>query len=434
MKILHVTCASSGGAGIAARRLSQALRSQGIDSNMFVQFGPDDLPDTVALSGVAYWIARIRRSIMYRVLFLLGDTLRSIAVLPSGVRKKIIKLNPDIVHLHWINDEMLRPEDLPKLAVPVVWTLHDMWPFCGAEHYTESRRYIDGYSKTDDRSQRTEDSLAKEVSGQGVQETDNKQPITDNRRPKVDIDRWTFRRKQKAWKNWKPHIVTCSNWLARCARKSMLLGDLQVDAIPNCLDQDVFKPMDQVVARKQFNLPVDKKLILFGAFNPSDCRKGGDLLEGALLKLKLANAELVVFGASAGPQFAGLKTHWPGSLSKEADLAQLYNATDLMAVPSRQDNLPNTIVESLSCGTPVVAFDIGGMSDMIIPRQNGYLAKPFDCADFANGIQWILNLDEKEYSELSENGRAKAEAEWAESVVASKYRAVYEKLGRVHGE
>ena len=413
MKVLHITFQDVGGAGIAANRLSRALSKADVDSSVLVcrLHGEDDAIGT--LSPFCSFLARVCSSLVYRSLQKLklnSREVRSISLFPSPVLKRIKELRPDLINLHWVNAEMLSIRQLGKLDIPTVWTLHDMWPFCGAEHYTTDNRYVEGYSKA------------------------SYKPLTDSCRLNVDIDRWVFRRKQKAWKNWRPHVVTPSNWMADCARKSMLFKDLQVKAIPNCVDLNVFRPLDQLVARKQFNLPQNKRLILFGAFSPSDPRKGGDLLEGALEKLRMDNAfkdvELVVFGADDGSDIAGFKTHWLGSFSDEAKLAQLYNVADLFAAPSRQDNLPNTVAEALSCGVPVVAFGIGGMPDMVDHQQNGWLSEAFDIEDYARGLGWVLSdmrSDEREkLSVLAENARSKALQLFDEYSVVTEYMQCYQ--------
>jgi glycosyltransferase involved in cell wall biosynthesis len=165
------------------------------------------------------------------------------------------------------------------------------------------------------------------------------------------------------------------------------------------------------------------------------------------------DVELVVFGAADGVPFGGMKTYWTGRIDSEQKMTALYNAADLMCVPSRQDNLPNTAVEACACGVPVVAFDIGGLSDIVEHMQTGYLAKPFDTADFARGIEWVLarrNVERRmldagcellstqhpDSDFLSANSRRKAERCFAPEVVAGQYISVYERVlaeGRLDG-
>jgi glycosyltransferase involved in cell wall biosynthesis len=407
LKVLHLNYSGRfSGAAIAALRLNRALNRAGISSELLSQRDPS--PES-GVSVIANGFFGRKYSGGKNILvqkaarFLSGGESCSYNLFPSGLAKRLNASDADVIHLHWVNAEMISVAELAKIKKPVVWTLHDMWPFCGAEHYTDDNRYVTGYQSSEFRVQSSE-------------------PKANGLKSKAffDLDRWVFRRKQRLWKNWRPHIVTPSNWLANCSRQSVLFKDLSVDVIPNCLDLEVFKPMDQAECRHTLGLPLDKKLILFGAFNPADTRKGGDLLKLALQKLDLPDIELVVFGASDGPQIAGLATHWLGSFSKESDLALLYNAADLMAAPSRQDNLPNTVAEALSCGTPVVAFNIGGLPDMVDHKKNGWLAQPFVTMEFAEGISVVL-------SEGFRNAcREKAVSMFLPARVTELYKNIYE--------
>ncbi len=427
MKVLHLNYYNFGGAGIAATRLNQALVESGVDSTLLVCRKQGDPAFVNEASSFQKGLAQIRNSLSYRGLKRLGfiqNEIKSVNILPSGIIRVINDMNPDVVHLHWINAEMLSIAQLARIKQPVVWTLHDMWPFCGAEHYTTSTRYISGYQKSG-------------VSGRGAeaggQKTDRELPDASSLRPEAffDLDRWTFLRKQKHWKAWHPHVVTPSRWLAECARQSVLFKNLSVEAIPNCLNLKVFKPLDRAEAKNRFGLPLDKKLILFGAYSPMDIRKGGDLLEAALKQGVDKNWELVVFGASKGEQVAGLKTHWLGSFSDEDDLAKLYNATDLFAAPSRQDNLPNTCVEAQACGVPVVAFNIGGLSDIVEHETTGFLARPFDTRHLMEGICQVFAQDRHAAEAMRKKARENAEKKFSMAEVASQYSTIYnEVLGR----
>jgi glycosyltransferase involved in cell wall biosynthesis len=448
MKIVHVNFSGSrGGAAIAAGRLNTALRAQDKNSELWCAREPGRMDGVHCLKN-KFWhkIDSLKNVLVQKGKDLLGEReARSYNFFPSGLIQQLNASNADIIHLHWINAEMVRLEQLVNLNKPVVWTLHDMWPFCGAEHYTTDNRYVTGYRSSEFRVQGSE-------SSRDGQSPDNCQLPTSNCRSKIDVNRRTFLRKQKHWKNWRPHLVTPSNWLAGCARESLLFKDRSVQVVPNCLDLDLFTPADQEGCRKRFGLPLDKKLVLFGAASPSDLRKGRDLLADALGSLTM-DVELVVFGAADGVPFGGMKTYWTGRIDSEQKMTALYNAADLMCVPSRQDNLPNTAVEACACGVPVVAFDIGGLSDIVEHMQTGYLAQPFDTADFARGIEWVLarrnaerrmldagcerlSTQHPDNDFLSANSRRKAERCFAPEVVAGQYLSVYERVlaeGRLDG-
>jgi len=225
-------------------------------------------------------------------------------------------------------------------------------------------------------------------------------------------------------------IVTPSQWLYYCSKKSSLLKEKMHKVIPNPIDVDLFKPVDKSISRKIWNLPQDKKLIAFGAVSAtSDINKGFKELSEALYKIAdKKNIELVVFGSSEpkNPPNFGFKTHYLGHLYDDVSLIALYNVADVMVVPSLQENLSNTIMESLACGTPVVAFNVGGNSDMIEHLKNGYLAKPFDTDDLKNGIEWVLNTPN--YDELCKNAREKVLREFDSKIVAKRHIELYEEV------
>ena len=229
-------------------------------------------------------------------------------------------------------------------------------------------------------------------------------------------------------------IVTPSRWLAECVRSSSLFSGQPVEVIPYGLDTHFYKPMDKNAARERWNLPKDKKLVLFGAMQAtSEKRKGFQYLKPALDALAIPGGrgelELVIVGASqpTDPPDLALKTHFIGQLHDDASLALLYSAVDVFILPSTQDNLPNTVLEALACGTPVVAFDIGGVPDMIDHHVNGYLAKAQDPLDLARGIEWVLK-DSRRNVGLGKAARKKAVTHYALEIQANRYRKLYEKV------
>jgi glycosyltransferase involved in cell wall biosynthesis len=245
-----------------------------------------------------------------------------------------------------------------------------------------------------------------------------------------DLSRSVWNRKNRVFsKTENITIVGLSNWLAECAKNSSLLKKKTVVNLPNPIDTNKYKPIDKSVARELLNLPQNKKIILFGAMSAtSDKRKGYSQLIDAVNKIEEENIELVVFGNSGSKikEDFKYKINFVGKLKDDISLQILYSAADVMIVPSLQENLSNVILESLSCAIPVVAFDIGGNSDMIEHKNNGYLAKPFDTYDLAKGIEWILNSEN--YSFLCENARNKAINEFDSKIVANRYIDLYKKI------
>ena len=240
------------------------------------------------------------------------------------------------------------------------------------------------------------------------------------------MNKYTWNIKKRLWKN-KFTIVTPSHWLSQCARDSLLFRGWDIYTIPNALNTDVFKPINKIVARKILNLPLDKKLIGFGAMGgTSDVNKGFDLLRASLNKLSNFNFQCVVFGQSKALVIDNVDINYLGKLTDEVALVLFYNAIDVMVVPSRQENLPQTATESQSCGTPVVAFNTTGLPDVIIHKVTGYLVKPFDTDDLAFGIRWCI--DNPDNVNFVANSRDRALKYWSYPVISKKHRDLYKKL------
>jgi glycosyltransferase involved in cell wall biosynthesis len=332
-----------------------------------------------------------------------NEVIHSPAVCPSGRVRALNASEADILHLHWVQQEMLSISDVGRLKKPLVWTLHDMWAFCGAEHYTEDLRWKYGYKK-------------------------NNRPLYESG---FDLNRWVWNRKHKHWS--KPiQIITPSKWLAQCVRDSVLMHDWPVQVIPNTLDIERWKPIEQSLARDLLGLPRDVPIILFGAMDGGRNRlKGFDLLQSAInhLRGELKEAHLVVFGqlAPSHSQDLGFPIHYTGHLHDDLSLRILYSAADVMLVPSRQEAFGQTASEAHACGTPVVAFNTGGLSDIVSHEITGYLANPFDVEDLANGVKWVFSNNER-LSFLRANSRERAVNLFAYSVVAPQYRNVYNQV------
>ena len=355
MKILIVNTSDiEGGAARAAYRLHRSLLAQGIDSQMLVQKKSSD----------DYSVETISKTKLQKAFSLIRPTLDALPLRAYKNRTKTLfspssmgfssivdainEINPDIVHFHWINGGMIKIEEIAYINAPIVWSLHDMWAFTGGCHYNEE---CGAYEK---------ECGSCKVLGSSKEN---------------DLSRKIFNRKVKTFeKKENMTIIGLSKWLYECAKDSTLLKDKKHVNLPNPIDTTIFKLFDKVKARELWSLPQDKKLVLFGAMGAtSDPRKGFKQLSEAMKKFsKSSDIEFVVFGSSE-PQNAsdfGFKTYYLGTLADDVSLVTLYSAVDVMVVPSLQENLSNAIMESLSCGTPVVGFDIGGNSDMKIGRAH----------------------------------------------------------------
>lgn len=408
MKIMTVNHSDKhGGAAIAAWRIHETLLLNGIESVFYTNLNfSGDKSIVTSKSIIKKSLVKVKpvlSSLLTTRLKTENNVLHSPSVIPSFNHLQINKSDVDIVHLHWINAEMFSVKDISLITKPVVWTLHDMWAFCGAEHYTNDLRWKFGY-------------------------TEDNRPVYENG---FDLNKWTWQRKIKAWR--KPfNIVTPSNWLAKCVQESALMKDWPITVIPNSINTSSWIPIDKKHAKTILNIPLDCKLILFGAMGGGkDPRKGIDLLLSSFQDLKhiCSNIQLAVFGQDQ-PDIVknyGLPINYLGHVHDEISLRVLYSAADVMVIPSRQDNLPNTGLEALSCGTPLVAFDTGGLSDLIVHKYNGWLAKPFDSSDLAKGIYWTIENEDRHLI-LCENSRSFSVDNFSQEVIFHKYKQLYETI------
>lgn len=414
MKVLILSVSDlRGGAARAAYRLHQGMVTAGADSQMLVQNKLSSDRTVIApKTKIQRGIAAVKPALNQVPFYLCRNRDRTINVyspqwLPNNIVSQIQQINPDIINLHWICGGFIPIEALAKFNKPLVWTLHDMWAFTGGCHYSgECDRYQQSCGACPQ--------LGSDLSW--------------------DLSRWIWQRKAKAWQDLNLTVVTPSKWLADTARSSSLFQDRTIKVIGNGIDPQIFQKHDPKVARKILNLPIDKKIILFGALDSTqDKRKGFSLLLATLKHLQALESsetlELVIFGGSAPypPIDFGFKAHYIGKLSDDVSLSLLYAAADIFVAPSVQDNLPNTVLEAMFCGTPCAAFDIGGIPDMIEHQQNGYLAQPFLPEDLAQGIHWIL-ADDSRHQELSKQSNIKALAQFSLKQQTEKYLRVFHDL------
>lgn len=405
MKILTVNHSDiNGGAARAAYRIHHAVRGHGIESRMLVNnTSAGDWTVDGPKSKLAKALSKVRipmAGVLTKSLKTGNPIIHSPAIMPSRWSKRLNASDADVVHLHWVNGEMMSISDIGDIRKPVVWTLHDMWAICGAEHYTEDYRWRDGYTASNRPSYETG----------------------------FDLNRWTAARKLKHWRR-PMHIVTPSRWLANCATQSVLMRDWPITVIPNTVDTDVWRPIDKTAARQLLQLPLHIPLLLFGALGGAqDPRKGFDLLKAALNHLQdsLPDLELVIFGqlAPEKPVDMGFPVHYTGHLHDDVSLRLLYSAADVMVVPSQQEAFGQTASESHACGTPVVAFNATGLRDIVEHQKTGYLAKAFESEDLATGLKWTLQ-SQMHINSLGQAARARAVALWSYDVVGKRYMDAY---------
>jgi len=418
LKVVHLnTYDGNGGAGRACLRLNLALNAQTeIDSKVivFYKFGQDPavktFTNTLAKRAYAAFTILAERLLAKRYVkpvkipFSFTWFGHSVVHHPNVVAA-------DIIHLHWVNHSFLNPKhlaELAKLNKPIVWTFHDSNAFTGGCHV---RYTCDHFEK-----------------GCG------NCPVLLNANPN-DISHKIWQQKNAAYAKMDFRIIAPSRWMKGSVLKSSLMQGKEINIIPNTLETNIFQPQNQQEARAKLGLPIDKFIFLTG-FMPSkkDSHKGATyLLESLELlaakrSIKPENIELVIFGnrnTEDVPAFP-FKTTFLGTISEDEKLAACYAAADAFLIPSLEDNLPYTVMESLACGTPVIAFTTGGIPDMVQHQYNGFLAEYRSSASFCEGMEWIINYPVKEA--LRKNARETVMQKFSENIIAERYIKLYKSL------
>ena len=423
IKVLSVCTSLGGGAGRAAYRIHQGVKSLGVDSKMLLKSGHSNDPNIITLDDFGpqntfhqafdWTCNKVKNKIQHfrwnrysdREKIFMSD-LRG-----TDLHGALRKLDYDVLHLHWINNRFVPLKDLPQ-DKPIVWTLHDSWPFCGICHYFfECKEY---------------------------QWQCGCCPFLHSSDAK-DLSCVVWKKKAEVYKNLDLHIVSPSHWLADCAKQSSLMKRFPVMVIPNCLDVNAFRPLNEREISPKWRSFQEKRVakpfVLYGAMNAAtDKRKGfANLLSALRILERLGHCddfELIVFGATKSElsMDVNIPIHYVDYVHDTDELVSLYNLANVMVVPSLTENLSCAIMESLSCGTPVVAFNIGGNGDMIEHQKNGYLAKEMDDADLAEGILWCLENNVGNC--LGIGGREKVLRDYTFESVAKRYESVYESVRR----
>lgn len=421
MRVLIInTSERIGGAAVAASRLMESLKNNGIKAKMLVRDKQTDQISVVSLdhSWLTVWRFVWERIVIWNANRFKKNNLFAVDIANTGTDITTLPefQQADIIHLHWINQGMLSLGDIRKILLsgkPIVWTMHDMWPCTGICHH------------------------ARECSH--YQQECHHCPFIYGGGNKNDLSTQIFRKKKALYKLAPITFIACSHWLEERAQSSNLLLGQTVTNIPNPINTNLFKPRNKKEARSKCHLPQSGKLILFGSVKSTDKRKGIDyLIESCnLLVQKYPELKQSMAVVAFGNQSQQLESLLPfpvyplNYVKNERDLVDVYNAVDLFVTPSLEENLPNTIMEAMACGIPCIGFQVGGIPEMIDHLHNGYVAQYKSAEDFANGIYWALT--ESEYPALSEQACRKAVANYSESIVAKKYIDIYNKITGKHG-
>ena len=411
MRVLIVnTSERTGGAAVAAHRLMDALNNHGVKAKMLVRDKETDSLTVIGLRGKwrQQWSFLWERFVIFLHLHFKRQRLFEIDIANAGTDITQLRefREADVIHLHWVNQGMLSLSGIGKIlnsGKPVVWTMHDLWPATAICHYARGCKNY-----------KTACGNCPLLPGSGR-----------------DLASRVWRRKQRMLDGHSVSFVACSQWLCSEARASALLRGQQVTSIPNAIDTHVYSPADKRQARQAVGLPADKRVILFVSQRVTDERKGMDFLIEAVSRLATQYPDMqqdtvIAILGGHSEQLADrlqLPVHALGYVSDERQIVNVYRAADVFVTPSLEDNLPNTIMESMACGVPCVGFRVGGIPEEIDHQKNGYVAQYRDAADLAKGIRWVLY--EADYDSLSRSAVTKVAHHYSQQSVALRYTELY---------
>ncbi len=377
---------SFGGAGIAAMRLCKGLRLLNQDAVMAVLHKQTNQPYIYPISLLSPQLEmerKIFRNIRQKEIeenrSPLSNTRFSFPYPGYDLSDTEVIRQSDIINLHWVA-EFQSVETITRLletGKPVVWTLHDINAFTGGCHYSAG---CEKYTEDCRDCPQLKDDFYQIPSH-----------VLENK-----IDSW---RKNLT-------IVTPSHWLGECARKSRVFKNYRVEVVPNSLETEIFKPKAKALAKKEIGLDPQSLTLLFGAATGNEKRKGFDKLMAAMkyclqdetfkLLAKNGTIKILTFGPPQEDlEKLAIEIKSLGYVHDNDRLAVIYSAADLFILPSLEDNLPNTVLEAMACGTPVIAFNIGGIPDMIENGVTGYLAPGFDTREMGASTLKLLSDEEK---------------------------------------
>ena len=385
-----------GGAGIACRRQHMALLANGFDSSLLVLDKINSAREKNVFS-LREIISKNNGFIYFVLLKFINQLLNKLPTLfnkkayingPSSLFRidqlKIFQ-EADIIHLHWVPKIISYKHIFADKKKTIFWTLHDMNPFTGGNHYTMDLDY----------------------------------------QPYKKLLQRNIEKKKKYLKGANLIVISPSVWLGKLAKESEVFKNFEVKVIPNCINTNIYKPLSKTEARKKFNLSqTDKKFILFVAENPNDIRKGMHLLFSALNQIKNKSKICVLMiGKKVENTDIGFQVIQLGFMNNDTDIINCYNAADFFVIPSIEDNLPNTVVESLACGTPVLGFNIGGIPDMVINNKSGLLADLGNEKEFIRNIESFIDMND--YASFSKNARAIVEEKFTEEIFLKQMISLY---------
>lgn len=407
MKVLHLVGGElNGGAARGAFWLHEGLLRRGVESKILTN-SKSTLGDRNTESVTRTLGQQIANAVRARVDQIPVKFYRhrnteifSTAITGYNFRRHPLYDWADIIHFHWINGGFVNMKHLSGIKKPVVWTLRDMWPITGGCHVAlDCVKYTTGCGAC---------------------------PQLGSHSPR-DLSSYIVRRKKRHLPD-NLTLVGISDWISDCARSSAVFRTTDVMTIHNNVNCQEFSPVDRKAAKAILGIPADRQVILVGAQHGKHTWKGFDKFAAAMKHLKNRDALLLVFGNAEESSIRsfGLDYKVVGTLSDLIALRVVYSAADVYVSPSIMESFGKTIAEAMACGTPSVCFAATGPKDIVEHMVSGYSAAPFDVADLAAGIQWVL--DHASSDVLSRNARERIVTKFDTSIVAAKYSDLYSKL------
>ena len=405
MKVLHIVAGTlTGGAARGAYWLHRGQREIGIDSKILTD-SQDNLEDPSVVSIARTPTRKLKLTLLRRLatLSLAPYPKRKPWLFHTGWEGEDVAKHPsyrdaDLIHLHWING-LASIRQLRKIKKPVVWTLRDMWPLTGGCHYALGcDRYESGCGNCPQLASNSPWDLSRLVAA------NKRASLPANLRP-----------------------IGISQWLSDCAARSRIFSGIPIDTISNNVDTREFFPVPPLLARQVLGIPTNARVILVAAQRLDLFYKGFELFFEALRSLRTADVHVLSFGeAGSAPADAfGVAHIHLGFLTDTISLRLAYSAADVFVAPSRMEAFGKTLTEAMACGTPVACFDATGPKDIVEHQVSGYKAVPFDPADLAQGIRWILTLSAAARDEIRRRARDRVETSFDSRIVAKQYRTLY---------
>lgn len=391
MKVVHINISdSSGGASIAAYRHCEAMRKAGIDAFMLVleknKKSQCYIHGIISSRKFAFLLSRLRG---YLMAFLLKPFrpwgVFSFPFWGVNVSRNLLLKEADIIYIHWVAGSMLSTgeiERILKLGKPVRWYMHDMNPITGGCHYAmDCVKY---------------------------KSTCRQCPLLKSHPLGIDLARMQFKKRMKCWHKYTNlEAYTPSSWLANCVESSPIWKGHKIIVFPNVFDLKKFHQSDKKIARDLLGIDTHRKLVLFGAANINSVYKGWTYMRSALNLLDPQQYTAMILGEEdiQVKKDLNISCLFTGYLHDEYSLILAYNAADVFVSASLADNYPNVIMEAMACGLPCVGFNIGGITEQIHHKVNGYLAEAKDANSLAEGIRYVCEVSRESYLAMQKAAR-----------------------------